>query len=79
MKINTKYQIGDQVYVFNENKLQKTEIKGIYANVYTIYPTKEPKLKTEVNYQLGNIDGSVEEALVYNSVEDAKNNVVVEG
>ena len=23
MKINTKYQTGDQVYVFNENKLQK--------------------------------------------------------
>jgi hypothetical protein len=79
MKINTKYQIGDSVYVFNENKLQKMAIKGIYAHVFTIYPKDEPQVKTEINYQLNNMEGSVEESLVYNSVEDAKDNVVVEG
>jgi|TARA_R100000908_G_C3629809_1_gene71217 hypothetical protein len=79
MKINTKYKIGDEVYVFNENKLQKTEIRGIYANVFTIYPTTEPQMKTEINYDLKLIEGSVEEDLVYNSVQEAKDNVVVEG
>ena len=78
MKINTKYQIGDGVYVFNDNKLQKMEIKGIYANVFTIYPKDGPQLKTEINYQLTNMEGSVEEGLVYDSVENAKDNVVVE-
>jgi len=79
MKINTKYQIGDVVYVFNENKLQKTEIRGIYASVYTVYPTTEPQMKTVINYDLKLIEGSIEEDLVYDSVEDAKENVVVEG
>jgi len=78
MKINTKYQIGDGVYVFNDNKLQKMEIKGIYANIFTIYPKDGPQLKTEINYQLTNMEGSVEEELVYDSVENAKDNVVVE-
>jgi|TARA_R110000824_G_scaffold87610_3_gene215935 hypothetical protein len=87
MKINTKYQIGDGVYVFNDNKLQKMEIKGIYVNVFTIYPKDGPQLKTEINYQLTNLqdfapnsdmEGSVEEGLVYDSVENAKDNVVVE-
>tara|TARA_R110000787_G_scaffold202873_3_gene313477 strand:+ start:357 stop:623 length:267 start_codon:yes stop_codon:yes gene_type:complete len=88
MKINTKYQIGEGVYVFNDNKLQKMEIKGIYVNVFTIYPKDGPQLKTEINYQLTNLqdfapnsdmEGSVEEGLVYDSVENAKDNVVVEG
>ena len=87
MKINTKYQIGDGVYVFNDNKLQKMEVKGIYVQVFTIYPKDEAQLKTEINYELtnlqdfipnSNMEGSVEEGLVYNSVEDAKDNVVVE-
>jgi|TARA_R110000744_G_scaffold169175_4_gene287032 hypothetical protein len=87
MKINTKYQIGEGVYVFNDNKLQKMEIKGIYVNVFTIYPKDGPQLKTEINYQLTNLqdfapnsdmEGSVEEGLVYDSVENAKDNVVVE-
>jgi|TARA_R110002020_G_scaffold66432_1_gene174585 hypothetical protein len=79
MEIKTKYKIGDAVYVFNENKLQKTEIKGIYVSVYTIYPTTEPQLKTVINYDLTLIEGSIEEDLVYHSVEDAKENVVIEG
>ncbi len=79
MKINTKYQIGDSVYVFNENKLQRMDIKGIYANVFTIYPKDGPQVKTEINYQLTDVEGSVEEGLVYNSVEDAKDNVIIEG
>ena len=88
MKINTKYQIGDGVYVFNDNKLQKMEVKGIYVQVFTVYPKDEAQLKTEINYELtnlqdfipnANMEGSVEEGLVYNSVEDAKDNVVVEG
>ena len=54
-------------------------IKGIYAHVFTIYPKDEPQVKTEINYQLNNMEVSVEESLVYNSVEDAKDNVVVEG
>jgi len=88
MKINTKYQIGEGVYVFNDNKLQKMNIKGIYANVFTIYPKDGPQLKTEINYQLTktgptgkpdtSMEGSVEEGLVYDSVENAKDNVVVE-
>jgi hypothetical protein len=78
MKINTKYQIGDGVYVFNDNKLQKMEVKGIYTNVFTVYPKDGPQLKTEINYQLTNMEGSVEEELVYDSVENAKDNVVVE-
>ena len=86
MKINTKYQIGEGVYVFNDNKLQKMEIKGIYVNVFTIYPKDGPQLKTEINYQLTNLqdfapnsdmEGSVEEGLVYDSVENAKENVIV--
>ena len=87
MKINTKYQIGDGVYVFNDNKLQKMEVKGIYVQVFTVYPKDKAQLKTEINYELtnlqdfipnANMEGSVEEGLVYNSVEDAKDNVVVE-
>ena len=63
------------------------EIKGIYVNVFTIYPKDGPQLKTEINYQLTNLqdfapnsdmEGSVEEGLVYDSVENAKDNVVVE-
>ena len=87
MKINTRYQIGDEVYVFLENKLQKIKIKSIYANVFTIYPKDGPQLKTEINYQLTktgptgkpatSMEGSVEESLLYNSVEDAKENVIV--
>ena len=88
MKINTKYQIGEGVYVFNDNKLQKMNIKGIYAHLFTIYPKDGPQLKTEINYQLTktgptgkpdtSMEGSVEEGLVYDSVENAKDNVVVE-
>ena len=36
-------------------------------------------MKTEINYDLKLIEGSVEEDLVYNSVQEAKDNVVVEG
>ena len=83
MKINTKYQIGEGVYVFNDNKLQKMEIKGIYVNVFTIYPKDGPQLKTEINYQLTNLQdfapNSDMEGSVYDSVENAKDNVVVEG
>ena len=82
MKINTKYQIGEGVYVFNDNKLQKMEIKGIYVNVFTIYPKDGPQLKTEINYQLTNLQdfapNSDMEGSVYDSVENAKDNVVVE-
>ena len=78
MKINTKYQVGDSVYVFNENKLQRMDIKGIYAHIFTVYPKDGPQVKTEINYQLTDMEGSVEEGLVYNSVEDAKDNVVIE-
>ena len=47
MTIKTKYQIGDGVYVFNDNKLQKMEVKGIYVHVFTVYPKDEPQLKTD--------------------------------
>jgi hypothetical protein len=78
MEIKTKYKIGDSVYVFNENKLQRMDIKGIYAHSFTVYPKDGPQIKTEINYQLTDMEGSVEESLVYNSVDDAKDNVIVE-
>ena len=43
MKINTRYQIGDEVYVFLENKLQKIKIKSIYAHSFTVYRVEDAK------------------------------------
>jgi|TARA_R110000787_G_scaffold276629_1_gene385594 hypothetical protein len=77
MKINTRYQIGDDVYVFLENKLQKIKIKSIYANSFTVYRGDGGTIKTETNYELEGKEGSVEESLLYNSVKEAKENVIV--
>lgn len=51
IEIQTKYNIGDEVFIINDNNIYKVKILTIYIKCQTISKESDNAIKAEINYQ----------------------------